>query len=37
VKAIWDTEIVHRQPDIGGDAIPISGSGVLTNDRPEEK
>ena len=33
IKAFWDTDIVHRAPKVGGESIPISGSGIHTNDR----
>jgi len=32
VKAVLDVEILHREPKYLGEAIPISGSGLLTDD-----
>ena len=31
-KAVLDTDILRRSPVFGGEAIPISGSGMLTQD-----
>lgn len=34
VKAVLEVELLHRQPKYLGDAIPISGSGLETEDEP---